>query len=70
MGHVDGAHQAEDQREPGSDHEHQTGKGDPVEERDEELTRFIDRSTGGRSGGEEQHPADHEHDRNAHRNGR
>ena len=70
VGHVDRAHQAEDQREPGSDHEHQAGKGDPVEEGDDELTGFIDCSTSGRSGGEEQHPADHEHDRNAHRNGR
>ena len=47
MGHVDGAHQAEDQREPGCNDEHQSGKGDPVEEGDEELTGFIDRSAEG-----------------------
>ena len=70
VGHVDRAHQAEDQGEPGRDHEHQAGKGDPVEEGDEELAGLIDRCTGRRTGGEEQHPTEHEHDRHAHRNGR
>ena len=70
VGHVDGAHQPEDQGEPGSDHEHQTGKGDTVEQRDEKLARLVNRRAGRRSGSEEQHPTDDEHDRQAHRNGR
>ena len=70
MGHVDRAHQPEDQRESGRDDEHQTGKGDAVEQGDEELAGLVDRRAGGRSGREEQHPTDDEHDRQAHRNGR
>ena len=55
-------------REAGRDDEHQAGEGEPVEQRDDELARLGDGRPGGRPGREEQHPADDEHDRHAHRN--
>ena len=66
VGHVDSAHQPEDQGESGSDDEHQTGKGDSIEECDHKLARLVNRCVGGRAGSEEQHPTDDEHDRQAH----
>ena len=63
VGHVDRAHQAEDQREPGGDDEVQPGRGQPVEEGDDELAGFADGRAGRRATGEEQHPGEHQGDR-------
>ena len=56
VGHVDGAHQPEDQREPGGDDEVQPGRREPVEQGDDELAGLVDRRSGRRAAGEEQHP--------------
>ncbi len=61
--HVDRAHQSEDEGEAGGDDEQQAGEREPVEQRDGELTRLVDRCSRRRVGGprpvrEEQDPYD------------
>ena len=62
VGHVDGAHQPEDQGEPGRDDEVQPSGSEPVEERDDELAWFAGRRSCRGAAGEEQHPGEHEGD--------
>ena len=61
MSHVDRAHQSEDEGEAGGDDEQEAGERQPVEQRDDELSRLVDRSSRRRVGGprpvrEEQDP--------------
>jgi hypothetical protein len=60
--HVDDAHQAEDQREPARDDEVQRRRGEPVEQRDQEVLRVVDRRTEARARRDEQDPDDRERD--------
>ena len=45
VGHVDGAHQPEDEGEAGRDDEQQAGERQSVEQGDDELSRLVDRSS-------------------------
>ena len=49
MGHVDDAHQPEDQREAARDDEVEPGDGEAVQERDQEVLRVVDRRAERRS---------------------
>ncbi len=52
VGHVDDAHEAEDQREAARDDEVETGRGDGVQERDQEVVRVMNcRPEGGLQSG-------------------
>ena len=60
VNHADGSHQAEDEREPGSDDEEQARERETVEQGHDELTRFVDRRSGRRAPREHEHPEQHE----------
>jgi hypothetical protein len=60
VGHVDDAHEPEDQREAAGHDEVQRRRGEPVEQRDEEVLGVVDRGAEARPGGDEQHPDDRE----------
>ena len=65
VGHVDDAHQPEDEREAARDDEVEPGDGHPVQHRDQEVLRIVDggaerRRALARRRGEEEHPEEGE----------
>ena len=62
VGHVDDAHEPEDQREAAGHDEVQRRRGEAVEQRDEEVLRIVDRGPEARPRGDEEHPDDREDD--------